>query len=113
MASAVFDTSVLVSAFLTRNQPGGVSSELLRSVAEGNVEPHLSPDIIAETLAALVRNVRAQAPRDPDDDKIVACALAAGAGYIVSRDRGLVPLGLYAGITIIALEPFLRIVRGP
>jgi hypothetical protein len=79
-------------------------------VAEGNVELHLSPDIIAETLAPLMRNLRAQAndrctpemaeafcaglfdlaavvddppplpgavPRDPDDDKIIACALAA------------------------------------
>jgi putative PIN family toxin of toxin-antitoxin system len=145
MASAVFDTSVLVSAFLTRNQPGGVSSELFRLVASGNVELHLSADIIAETLATLVRNRRAQTnyrytpemaeafsaglfdladvvddpppvlgavPRDPDDDKIVACALAAGAQYIVSRDRDLLSLGLYAGITIIAPEPFLRIVRG-
>jgi len=116
MASAVFDTCVLVSAFLTRNQPGGVSSELLRLVAEGNVELHLSADIISETLATLVRDRRAQpnyrytpqaaeafcsdlfdlagvvddpppvpgaVPRDPDDDKIIACALAAGAEYVV------------------------------
>jgi hypothetical protein len=33
--------------------------------------------------------------------------------YIVSRDRDLLPLGIYVGITIIAPEPFLRIVRGP
>jgi putative PIN family toxin of toxin-antitoxin system len=145
MARAVFDTNVLVSAFLTRHQPGGVSNELLRLAAEGTIELHLSADIIAETLATLVRNRRAQSnyrytppmaeafcaalfdlatiidnpppapgavPRDPDDDKIIACALAASAEYLVSRDRDLLSLGIYAGITVIAPEPFLRILRG-
>ena len=51
-------------------------------------------------------------PRDPDDDKIIACALAAGAEYVVSRDHDLLSLGAYAGITMIAPEPVLRIVRG-
>jgi putative PIN family toxin of toxin-antitoxin system len=50
-------------------------------------------------------------PRDPDDDKIVACALAAGAQYLVSRDRDLLSLGSYAGVTIITPEEFLRLVR--
>jgi uncharacterized protein len=144
MVSAVFDTSVLVSAFLTRNHPGGVSNELLRFVADGKIELHLSADIIAEALATLVRNRRAQTnyrytpqmaeafcsslfdfanmidnpppapgavPRDPDDDKIIACALAAGAEYVVSRDRDLLSLGAYAEITIITPEAFLQIVR--
>ena len=145
MVSAVFDTSVLVSAFLPRHQPRGVSNELLRFVAEGKIELYLSADIITEALATLVRNRRAQSnyrytpqmaeafcadlfdlarviedppptqgavPRDPDDDKIIACALAAGAEYVVSRDHDLLSLGAYAGITMIAPEPFLRIVRG-
>jgi predicted nucleic acid-binding protein len=51
-------------------------------------------------------------PRDPDDDKIIACAVAAGVEYIVSRDRDLLSLGNYAGIRIIAPEEFLRLVRG-
>jgi predicted nucleic acid-binding protein len=60
MVSVVFDTSVLVSAFLTRHQPRGVSNELLRFVAEGKIELYLSADIITEALATLVRNRRAQ-----------------------------------------------------
>lgn len=47
MVSAVFDMSVLVSAFLTRHQPGRVSKELLR---------YLYAEIITEALATLVRN---------------------------------------------------------
>ena len=51
-------------------------------------------------------------PRDPDDDKIVACAVAAGAEYLVSRDRDLLSLGSYAGISIITPEEFIHLVRG-
>jgi uncharacterized protein len=50
-------------------------------------------------------------PRDPDDDKIIACAVAAGAQYLVSRDRDLLSLASYAGVSIIAPEEFLRLVR--
>lgn len=50
-------------------------------------------------------------PRDPDDDKIVACAVAAGAEYIVSRDHDLLSVGSYGGVTILTPEAFLRIAR--
>jgi predicted nucleic acid-binding protein len=50
-------------------------------------------------------------PRDPDDDKIVACAVAADAEYLVTRDRDLLSIGTYAGIAIIGPEQFLRIIR--
>lgn len=36
--------------------------------------------------------------RDPDDDHIIACALAAKAGLIVSGDKHLLDLGSYSGI---------------
>ncbi|HJU20214.1 MAG TPA: putative toxin-antitoxin system toxin component, PIN family [Stellaceae bacterium] len=144
MVSAVFDSSVLVSAFLTRHYSGGVSNELFRFVREGKIQLHLSPDIITEALQTLTHNRRAQTnyrytpqiaeefcsdlygiadiveappptpgavPRDPDDDKIVACAVAAGVQYLVSRDHDLLSLGSYAGIAIIAPEEFLPLVR--
>jgi uncharacterized protein len=145
MVKAVFDANLLVSAFLTRHEPAGVSSELLRLARQGAVDLYLSTAIIAETLATLAASRRLQrryaydagmaaqycddlravftfvpdpppmpgaVPRDPDDDKIVACAVAAGAEYLVSRDRDLLSLVTYGGITIIAPEPFLRIIRG-
>src|ERR1700730_1987893 len=49
--------------------------------------------------------------RDPDDDKIIACAIAAGAEYLVSRDHDLLALGSYGGINIVSPEALLRIVR--
>jgi putative PIN family toxin of toxin-antitoxin system len=141
MIRAVYDTNLLVSAFLSRANPRGVSSELLQLAKEGSVELYLSAEIVAETLATLVSSERARsrydytprmaiqycaellsAPmiiidppgavaRDPDDDKIIACAAAAGAEYLVSRDRDLLTLGRYGEIKIVSPEVFLRMVR--
>jgi predicted nucleic acid-binding protein len=65
-------------------------------------------------IAVIINNPPATpgaVPRDPDDDKIVACAIAAGAEYLVSRDHDLLSIGGYAGVAIIAPEDFLHVVR--
>ena len=144
MIKAVFDTNILVSAFLSRDNPGGVSSELLRFVVAGAIDLHLSIEIVDEAIRILASSMRAQrryrysrsdadeyratlmmlatiiddpsptpgaVPRDPDDDKIVACAVAAAAEHIVTRDDHLLSLGSYAGITITAPEQFIHLVR--
>jgi putative PIN family toxin of toxin-antitoxin system len=49
--------------------------------------------------------------RDPEDDMIVACAVAANADYIVSRDRDLLDLREYQGIEIVSPEAFMQILR--
>ena len=49
--------------------------------------------------------------RDPNDDIIIACAIAADAAYIVSRDRDLLDLGAYHGIQIVSPEVFMQILR--
>jgi hypothetical protein len=38
MITAVFDANLLVSAFLSRDKPGGVSNELLRFARQGAFE---------------------------------------------------------------------------
>jgi uncharacterized protein len=144
MVSAVYDSNILVSAYLSRRNPERVSPELLRFARHGAVQLHLSPEIIAETLATLIRSTRARrryayteamaaqfceslvaaativvnpppipgaVPRDPDDDKIVACAIAAGVQFIVTRDDHLISIGSYSGIGIITPEEFIHLVR--
>ena len=144
MISAVFDSNLLISAFLSRGNPASVSNELLRFARRGDVHLHLSGDIVDETLATLIGSWRAQArygytthmalqfceglisactiiddppaipgavPRDPDDDKIIACAIAARAQYIVTRDRDLLSLVAYGDITIASPERFVAVVR--
>ena len=56
--------------------------------------------------AALARKVVPSAippvvTRDPDDDHVIACAIAAHADLIVSGDRDLLDLGGYSGIRIL------------
>ena len=46
--------------------------------------------------------------RDPDDDKILACAKVAQAGWIVSGDDHLLSLRRYKGIPIVTPRQFSR-----
>jgi uncharacterized protein len=136
---AVFDTSVLVSAFIDRT---GLSSELLRLAGDA-FTLLLAPPIVAETESKLLtkrqlrrKNAYADATvgeycralellaamvtdlpplsgvvRDPNDDVIVAAALAARADYLVSRDKDLLALGSYQGVAVVTPEAFRGILR--
>jgi len=44
---------------------------------------------------------------DPDDNRILECALEAGSDYIVTWDKGLLRLGEYAGVRIVAPAEFV------
>jgi uncharacterized protein len=142
MRRAIFDSTVLVAAFL---RPGGLADELVTMAAEGHFNLVLSSAIILETwrtllsedhirsryrysdertcifclgLGEIAANVlRRIAPlsgivRDPRDDMIIACALDGGADTIVSRDKDLLALGAYQGIAIVAPETFRGQLRG-
>ena len=49
---------------------------------------------------------------DPDDDRILACAVAAGAGFIVSGDNHLLRLGHFRGIQILKVAEFMQCLPG-
>jgi putative PIN family toxin of toxin-antitoxin system len=141
---AVFDTTILVSAFLTA-RTGGVVTELLRLCSEGTVALYLSTAILDETedvllnrahlrrrfqytdaavgaycrtvgvLATVLHDVRTTpVVRDPNDDMIIACAIAAKADYLVTRDRDLLELRMHRRVTILTPEALLVLLRsGP
>lgn len=44
---------------------------------------------------------------DPDDDKFISCAVAAGASHIISGDPHLLALGTYQNIRILTPSQFL------
>ena len=50
----------------------------------------------------------APASRDPDDDHVLACALAAQAALIVIRDKDLLDLHPYQGIPILPAAAALQ-----
>ena len=76
----------------------GVSSEdadLIRVRLEASaliVEPELA--------LALIRD-------DPDDDRVLECAFAGKADYVVSGDRHLLRLGSYGAIRIMTIRQFI------
>ncbi len=47
---------------------------------------------------------------DPDDNRILECAVAGECDYIISGDKHLLELGEYCGIGIIKAVDFLRLV---
>ena len=50
--------------------------------------------------------------RDPNDDMVIACALAGGADYVVTRDKDLLSLGAYGGIRMVTPRQFLDLLAG-
>jgi uncharacterized protein len=141
MRRAVFDSTVLISAFL---RPGGLSDELLTLAAEESFALVLAPDIIAETWRKLLTSSRLRARyrytdervhsfcrgllrisdivrdvppitgvvRDPSDDMIIASAIKGRAEYVVTRDNDLLSIGSYQGITMSTPEDFRMLLRG-
>ena len=49
--------------------------------------------------------------RDPNDDMVIACALAAGVSYLVTRDPDLLTLKTYQDVQMITPEEFIALVR--
>ncbi len=125
----VLDTNVLVAAFLSE----GVCYKLLLRARKREYDLVLSDGIIAEFEGVLlhkfslsrselsdIRNLLAEATReireevdpikpvsrDPDDDKILACASASGADYLVTGDEDLLVVKRYGGTKILAPRDF-------
>jgi len=49
---------------------------------------------------------------DPPDNRILECAVSAGADYIVSGDNDLLRLGRYDSIRILNVADFLDLAQG-
>ena len=48
---------------------------------------------------------------DPDDNRVLECAVAAGLRFIVTGDNDLLRLGSYAEIQIVKVADFLELIR--
>lgn len=127
----VLDTNVLVSGLCF----GGPPAQILRLTLSGKIKIFTSPILIdefqavmnlkfprreaaiADTLNELaflweVVSTEEHPPlsviaEDPDDDRVIECAVAARAETIVSGDKRLLRLGRYCGIDILPPSRFL------
>jgi putative PIN family toxin of toxin-antitoxin system len=127
--TVVFDTNVLIAAFLSE----GVCSKLLMRARRREFSLVLSDDILAEFQKVLhtkfrlsrselseVRKLLMEAVsdlrrdvtpigrvcRDPDDDKILACAVLIAADYLVTGDQDLLAITQYEQVRIVTPRDF-------
>ena len=124
----VFDTNILISGLLWRGKP----YQCLLLARSGIVQAVYCPPMLAELtdklrhtfgfsenrIQAVLYDLRRVSTRvdvagdlrivaDPDDDKFIECAVAAGAAVIVSGDHHLLDLGKYGDIQILTAAEFL------
>ena len=129
--SAVLDTNIYIAAFA---HPKGRNAAVWNAAIDGRYQLVVSPAIIRETAKVLRRDfawredrvqmairVVAQTARiivphivldvvaaDPDDNRILECAVDGRADIIVSNDHHLLDLRMYAAIPIVAGVDFRR-----
>jgi len=135
MIKVVLDTNISVSAFITGR---GNEWTILDKVLKGELTSILSDELVkefdevisrpkfgytrsqiesmklllVEVSHIVVPEIRLDAIKDdPQDNRVLECALAGGADYIISCDRHLLKLGEYSGIKIVRSREFLKILN--
>ena len=139
MIKAVLDTNVIVSGSIARS--GGpyealqawrrgdivllTSEAIVDEVADVLQRPffrdkrHIDETDIAGLRQVLLTDAVVVFPRkrlevveaDPDDNRILECAVEGGADYIVSGDHHLLELRRYESIQIVTVRKFLTILQ--
>ncbi|MFH1741050.1 MAG: putative toxin-antitoxin system toxin component, PIN family [bacterium] len=125
----IFDTNVLVSAFVSE----GLCSKLLGRARRGEFQLITSPFILKEFETVLLKKLSATKGeakqalrvlaeavftivnpsqtvsgicRDPDDDNLLSCIIAAGADYLVTGDSVLLQMREFRGTQMITPRGF-------
>lgn len=132
-ALVVIDTNIYISAIFWKGKPRQVidwgRDEKINILTSAAIEEEIADKLktkfklnrneisqILSDFSTFTRFIRAAnriraVPDDPDDDKIIECAVSGKADYIVSGDRHLLKLEEYAGITILNASDFLLRIR--
>jgi putative PIN family toxin of toxin-antitoxin system len=131
MIKVVLDTNVLISAILF----GGKPRQILEKAIRGEMRLCLSEPILEELKGVLQRSKFDYSPEmiqfilteltgiadfvnpsemidlvleDPDDNRILECAVEAGANYIITGDIHLLKLSRYRNIEILNAAAFME-----
>jgi len=130
VAKVVIDSNVFISAFGWDGKPESV----LRLMEQGRIRNYLSTDIFDELKRVVAYPKLKFSPTlqvkllefvfccssvitpaesvavvadDPDDDKFIACALAANASHLISGDPHLLSIASHQDIQIVTPAHFL------
>lgn len=68
-------------------------------------------DIADFTLRAHPTRTIDAVPEDPDDNRVLECAVAARSGYIVTGDAALLRLAEFEGIRIVRVADFMALIN--
>jgi len=131
MLKVVLDTNVLISAILF----GGKPREILEKTIRGEIRLCISEPILEELKGVLQRPKFDYSPEmievilteltgvadfvnsskrinvvleDPEDNRILECAVEAGANYIITGDIHLLKLSRYRDIGVLNAASFLE-----
>ena len=130
MERVTADSNIYISAL----RFGGKPLTLLEMALEGQIELAISDALLNETLGVLrgkyhrtpeqlqadeacitacTRRVTPTetidaVPTDPDDNRVLECAVAAGSDTVVTGDGDLLRLGGFRGIGVMTISAFLR-----
>jgi putative PIN family toxin of toxin-antitoxin system len=131
VVGVTLDTNIYVSAL----EFGGINSRLLGMARAGAFRIDVSDAIVDELVGVLRDDFKWESYRlhfareqivkmanrvvptrtidvikeDPDDNRILECAVAAESGVIVTYDKDLLRLAEYGGIKIIRTVDFVRL----
>lgn len=136
---AVFDTNVVIAALRSKN-PNSPTVELLQRWRRHEFVLLYAEDLLLEYQAKFITRhidpaqgvafladldarghhidltpdqIQPLVPNDPDDDIVIACALAGQATHLVTYDPHLLDLAeTFPGLTILDGLHFLYVVRG-
>lgn len=126
---AVFDTNVLVAAFITEGLCGRLLIRGRKRQFELILCPHILKEfqkilnskfslsrsetgealaLVSEAATSVVHPVERVSGicRDPSDDKVLTCAVASKSDYLVSGDADLLELKAFRGIRIVKPKEF-------
>lgn len=133
MIGVTADTNIYVSAL----EFGGLPLQLLTAARQSLIRLDISNALLTEirrvlrdkfswtedmlqretyrlsrftSLAHPTRTIDA-VPNDPDDNRVLECAVAAGSQYIVTGDSDLLQLGAYESIRILRVADFMRLIN--
>ena len=107
-----FDTNILLSGVTCRELLEELTEKLQTKL---RFSPAQATDTVADLLTFLrlvtITNALKVVTADPDDNKVVECAVVGQATHIVTGDRRhLLPLGSYQDIAIVTAADFLTLV---
>ena len=91
------------------NRAGGNTS-LEAQNTENDIDKTIKEILLFSRMVSIPHTLTGAVP-DPDDHKVLECAVVGSATHIVAGDRRhLLPLGSYQGIAIVSAAEFLALV---